>query len=348
MIVGEFGGRSVGEDQEGIWQRALVSYLRENNISYIYWTLNPNSGDTGGILLDDWRTVDPDKEALLSGYQYPLIGIEQIGPEPATRLVSPTPAVPTEQPASPTAPVPITLGLLYRNANPSEQSQDSKPEFIIANRGSTPASLDAVDLLYWLNDDGEQPFVFHCDWAEIGCANVFGDFLTTPEGDRYLRIHFQSGLERLQPGQDTGEIKIRFNRADWSEFRQADDYSFSPAGEYEDWERVALAVNGQIVWGSGPDSTSTDVTSTGTVTPVPATPTSSVPTLTAKPEETEANGGDLPDPTLPPTTPTLQASFPYSPPGQAREIWAVPVLAVIAAFAAGFLIAAIWLGRRKR
>jgi endoglucanase len=348
VIVGEFGGRSVGEDQEGIWQRALVSYLRENNISYIYWTLNPNSGDTGGILLDDWRTVDPDKEALLSGYQYPLIGIEQIGPEPASRLASPTPPVPTEQLASPTASAPVTLGLLYRNANTAENSQDSKPEFIIANRGSTPASLDNVDLLYWFNDDGDQPYVFHCDWAEIGCANVLSEFLTSPEGGRYLRIHFPSGLEPLLPGQDTGEIKVRFNRADWSEYRQADDYSFSPASEYTEWEQVTLAVNGQIVWGSGPGSTSMAVISPDTVTPVPATPTSGAPTLTAKPEETEAKEGNLPDHTLPSTTPTPQTDFPYSPPGPSWEKWTVSALTVFAAFAAGLLVAAIWLGRKKR
>ena len=335
VIVGEFGGRSVGDDQEGIWQRALVSYLRENNISYIYWTLNPNSGDTGGILLDDWRTVDPDKQDLLSGYQYPLIGIEQIGPEPAARLASPTP------------PVSRALGVLYRNANPAEISRDSKPEFIIANRGSTPASLDAIDLFYWFNDDDDQSFVFHCDWAEIGCANVIGEFQSSPSGSRYLRIHFQSGLEPLAPGQDTGEIKIRFNRADWSEFRQADDYSFSPATEYRDWEQVALAVNGQIVWGSEPGLSSTDFPS-DTVTPVPVTPIRTAPAITPTLEETQAREEISSVPTLPTTTPTSQTHYPYSPPGPVWEMWAVTALAVFAAFATGFLIAAIWLERKKR
>jgi len=35
VILGEFGGRSVENDREGVWQRALVSYLRENEISYL-------------------------------------------------------------------------------------------------------------------------------------------------------------------------------------------------------------------------------------------------------------------------------------------------------------------------
>jgi endoglucanase len=31
--------------------------------------LNPNSGDTGGLLKDDWRSVDLAKEELLKTYQ---------------------------------------------------------------------------------------------------------------------------------------------------------------------------------------------------------------------------------------------------------------------------------------
>ncbi|MEM3553499.1 MAG: cellulase family glycosylhydrolase, partial [Candidatus Bathyarchaeia archaeon] len=62
--IGEFGGRYEGDDQ--IWQDAFVDYLLEKNIrAFFYWALNPNSGDTGGILLDDWRTVHEGKKNLL-------------------------------------------------------------------------------------------------------------------------------------------------------------------------------------------------------------------------------------------------------------------------------------------
>ena len=77
--MGEFGGRSVAEkdahgkkDLEGIWQKNLVAYLKKNGLSYTYWAWNPNSGDTGGILKDDWKTIDHDKAALLKTYQAPL------------------------------------------------------------------------------------------------------------------------------------------------------------------------------------------------------------------------------------------------------------------------------------
>lgn len=68
VFVGEFGGRSVGQDVEGIWQQSLLRFLRSNRISYTYWSWNPNSGDTGGILADDWSRLDEWKLAMLSTY----------------------------------------------------------------------------------------------------------------------------------------------------------------------------------------------------------------------------------------------------------------------------------------
>jgi endoglucanase len=71
VIMGEFGGRSMGQDTEGVWQRTLVDYLKAHGISYTYWAWNANSGDTGGILNDDWTTVNQAKMNILSAYQWP-------------------------------------------------------------------------------------------------------------------------------------------------------------------------------------------------------------------------------------------------------------------------------------
>jgi endoglucanase len=73
LWLGEFGARSVGQDVEGVWQRTLVAYLKEHGISYAYWAWNPDSGDTGGILEGDWRTVNQAKMDILSAYQAPLL-----------------------------------------------------------------------------------------------------------------------------------------------------------------------------------------------------------------------------------------------------------------------------------
>lgn len=58
ILVGEFSGKSVGDDPEGKWQRALVSYLDKRGIGLIYWAWNPDSTDTDGMLSKDWTTIN--------------------------------------------------------------------------------------------------------------------------------------------------------------------------------------------------------------------------------------------------------------------------------------------------
>jgi endoglucanase len=74
ILVGEFGGRSMGQDTGGVWQRSLLAYMKTNNISYTYWSWNPDSGDTGGILQDNWKTINKSKLDILNAYQWPMLG----------------------------------------------------------------------------------------------------------------------------------------------------------------------------------------------------------------------------------------------------------------------------------
>lgn len=67
IFVGEFGGRQIDQtSKEGIWQRRFVQFLKENRLGFAYWSWNPNSQDTGGILLDDWTRIDQPKQELLN------------------------------------------------------------------------------------------------------------------------------------------------------------------------------------------------------------------------------------------------------------------------------------------
>ncbi|MBL8277764.1 MAG: cellulase family glycosylhydrolase [Pelomonas sp.] len=60
VILGEFGGKFEGKDQQ--WQVKFVDWLKCKGVrNFFYWSWNPNSGDTGGIVLDDWTTVSTAK-----------------------------------------------------------------------------------------------------------------------------------------------------------------------------------------------------------------------------------------------------------------------------------------------
>ena len=70
--VGEFGTRdATPSDQQ--WFGAITKYLGAHQLSFSFWCWNPDSGDTGGILQDDWQTVNGDKQALLQPLLAPLL-----------------------------------------------------------------------------------------------------------------------------------------------------------------------------------------------------------------------------------------------------------------------------------
>ena len=77
LFVGEFGGGSLGQDTEGVWQRTLVNFLKTHNMGYAYWAWNADSGDTGGILNSDWTTINQSKLNILSSCQEPVLGQRQ-------------------------------------------------------------------------------------------------------------------------------------------------------------------------------------------------------------------------------------------------------------------------------
>jgi endoglucanase len=70
VFEGEFGGHyttsSTPAQNDKLWQDSHVTYLISKNMkNNFYWAVNPNSGDTGGVLLDDWLTWDNGKLLLL-------------------------------------------------------------------------------------------------------------------------------------------------------------------------------------------------------------------------------------------------------------------------------------------
>jgi endoglucanase len=147
--VGEFGGRKIGRwSREGVWQRQFIEYLDENNLGFAYWSWNPNSDNTGGILNDDWRSVDGRKQRYLgalltrSGFVIanasrinttavpPVSAIAQSPSEPQPSPLEQPPSISKEQRPSPrsalTLPAPSPSAAPEASvASPSPDSDDA-------------------------------------------------------------------------------------------------------------------------------------------------------------------------------------------------------------------------------
>ena len=64
VVIGEMGGKYVEKDKQ--WQDWAASYMQRKGIGIFYFGLPPNSDDTGGLLLDDWKTPHAAKLAMLA------------------------------------------------------------------------------------------------------------------------------------------------------------------------------------------------------------------------------------------------------------------------------------------
>ncbi|MEI6894106.1 MAG: cellulase family glycosylhydrolase [Colwellia sp.] len=74
MVIGEFGGNMdwpnnsrIAEQEmwshiepgiDQVWQNTLVDYMKDKDIQGCYWSINPESGDTGGIYLHAYDPID--------------------------------------------------------------------------------------------------------------------------------------------------------------------------------------------------------------------------------------------------------------------------------------------------
>lgn len=256
--LGEFGTRLQSpSDQQ--WLKALVTYLGTGaqGINWTFWCWNPNSGDTGGILEDDWKTINQAKQSYLNPIEFPLAGG---GTRPSTPAGTP-PRAPTPNASRASAPTPtsgLALQVYSRTGSPGQDTTNSiHPDLEVVNTGSTPINLSTITIRYWYTSDGTHPQTWTCDWAALGCSNITARFVQVAPArsgaDYYLEIAFTAGAGILAPGQSTGEIQERFNKTDWSNYNQSNDYSYNGSQRFSaPWANVTAYSQGARIWGTEP------------------------------------------------------------------------------------------------
>jgi endoglucanase len=228
VVLGEFGGRSVGNDAEGQWQRALVDYVHRYNIGYISWALNPDSGDTGGILQDDWLTVQSSKLSLYSPGDAPKIA-------PATQ----------DQTASGPA-----LRLTYHATDPTTNGPNASFIVTLFNDQSSPIPLSHLTLRYWLANPASAEAVV--DWAALGNGHVKTTVVSSACGNQggYIEVTFDDGTGPLAGYGTTGPILIRYHNTDWSPLDPGGDYSYPSSPTDQPATKMQVYQDGQLLWGN--------------------------------------------------------------------------------------------------
>lgn len=177
LLFGEFGIKAESaEDPTStgyIWFTTFMEYVGYNS-SWTFWCMNPNSGDTGGILNDDWVTINETKYGLISPY---LEG--QTAPDPDTTA----PAIPDGLATSNETSSSITLSwdsvsdsdldnyLVYRGTSASSLTLVSEPE----SASYVDTGLDAETTYYYAvsavdstGNESEQSSTISTTTLEVG------------------------------------------------------------------------------------------------------------------------------------------------------------------------------------
>ncbi|WP_150266700.1 glycoside hydrolase family 48 protein [Paenibacillus tepidiphilus] len=182
-------------------------------------------------------------------YYYVVSAANSVGSSPNSPEVSAKPAA-VVVPAG-------NLAVQYKTNDTSPGDNQIRPQLRIVNNGTTAVDLKNVKLRYYYTIDGEKAQQFNVDYATLGSGNVQGSFVKLTPGvsgaDHYVEISFTAAAGSLAPGANTGEIQLRFNKSDWSNYNETGDYSYDATkSAYADWNKVTLYLNGSLAWGIEP------------------------------------------------------------------------------------------------
>ena len=176
---------------------------------------------------------------------------------PITPSATPTTAVPTSTPVTSSN---ITLQLM--SGVTTNITNSPHPQINVINTGTTALNLNNVEVRYWFNCDctSGQTIQVWVDWAgEMPSGtNVTSDILTSVQPTtlgtqtNYVSIKFTGGIT-LQPNQYV-QVQMRYNKSDWSNFSQSEDWSYADYTSFTTWSRITGYENGSLVWGQEPSA----------------------------------------------------------------------------------------------
>ncbi len=151
------------------------------------------------------------------------------------------------------------LGVQCHISTAAPNDNQLAPWINVVNGGTAAVALTSLTIRYWYTEEGTQSQTYTCDWTPRGCGNVTSKFgkpsPTTTTADTYLELGFGAAAGTLAAGQSTGDIQGRVNKSDWSNFNEANDYSYTTQTSPADCGKIGLYQNGVLVWGTPPVTT---------------------------------------------------------------------------------------------
>ncbi len=157
IFVGEFGIKDT-TGTAGTWLKTFMEYAG-GKCSWTYWSMNPNSGDTGGILKDDWTSVEKAKIDIIKPYLAPQHAPFKVPESPSTQ--------PSEVPSA----SPSVIPSINPSVVPSIVPTDSNP--LDVNNDGYINIADVITVAQYFNSvQGSVRYKSECDIDGNGAINI--------------------------------------------------------------------------------------------------------------------------------------------------------------------------------
>ena len=126
----------------------------------------------------------------------------------------------------------------------------------VNNEGNVPVAYGDVKVRYWFTKEGTPNLNYYLDYSALGTSNIESGFVALDPvqsgANTYLELGLKGSLGTFYPSGSTGNIQYRIAKADWSNFNQADDYSYNTNTAMSLNDKVTVYYQGQLIYGTEP------------------------------------------------------------------------------------------------
>ena len=148
----------------------------------------------------------------------------------------------------------VSVQLAARELSPNNAA--IMPDFKLYNTGTTPIPLSEITLRYWFTRDTAIAQTAWCDFATLGAANITLTLAAVSpartNADYYFQVGFAPASGNLAAGANTGNIQTRFSKDDFSNYNEANDYSYVASMSFGVTTKVTVYRLGNLVYGTEP------------------------------------------------------------------------------------------------
>ncbi|WP_047419474.1 DUF5722 domain-containing protein [Cellulophaga sp. Hel_I_12] len=145
----------------------------------------------------------------------------------------------------------------YKDGDNNRLNNNSvKPQLKLRNEADYAVDLNRLSVRYWLTAEDFSPLNFYVDYAQLGTSDVNGAFVALDQprngANYYLEMTFDTNKKIAALG-NSGEIKTRIAKSNWTNFDEGDDFSYSNHNQYLETNTITVYWDGQLIWGNEPE-----------------------------------------------------------------------------------------------